>query len=117
MVIRTPGLLAVATLLLLGACDNGPSPLLSTPARAGADQSAPVTRTLPSATEQRYDPSIVPDNEEKGMSVGGVVTARGGQQAQKEKARKEQVALEAEQARQREELARQQNADAKVSTQ
>ncbi len=51
------------------------------------------------------------------MRVGGVVAGSGGQQAQKEKARKEQAALEAEQARQREELARQQNADAKVSTQ
>lgn len=117
MVVRLPRLLAVAALLLLGACDNSPSPLLSKTARAGADQSAPVTRSLPPAMEQHYDPGVAPDNEEKGMRVGGVVAATGGQQAQKEKERKEQAALEAEQARHRQELARQQNIDAKVSTQ
>jgi hypothetical protein len=117
MVIRKPNLLAVAALLLLGACDNRPSPLQLTPARAGADKSAPVTRSLPPAVEQRYDPAVVPDNEEKGMRVGGAVTTSGGQQAQKEKERKERAALEADQARQRQELARQQSIDAKVSAQ
>ena len=117
MVVRPPGLLAVAALLLLGACDNSPSPLLSQQARAGANKSAPVTRSLPPAAEQRYDPGVVPDNEEKGTKVGGVVAASGGQQAQKEKERKERAALEADQARQRQELARQQNSDERTTSQ
>jgi hypothetical protein len=117
MVARTQNLLAVAALLLLGACDNSPSPLLSTPTRPGADQSAPVTRSLPPAAEQRYDPAIAPVDEEKGMKVGVVVAATGGQQAQKEKERKEQAVVDADRDRRREELARQQNSDAKVSTQ
>jgi hypothetical protein len=86
-------------------------------ARPGADRSAPVTRTLPSATEQRYDPGIAPSNEEQGTTVGAIVTPTGGQRAQKEKDRKEQAALDAERARQSKELARQQNIDAKISTQ
>ena len=117
MVIRTLGLLAVAALLLLAACDNGPSPLLSKPARAGADQSASVTRSLPPAAEQRYDAGVAPENEEKGMAVGGVVASTGGQKAQKEKDRMLQATLETERVRQRQELARQQNTDAKISTQ
>jgi hypothetical protein len=91
--------------------------MMSTPLRAGADKSAPVTRTLPSAAQQRYEPGIAPDNEEKGMKLGAVVGESGGQQAQKEKARKAQAAAEAQEARQRDELARQQNIDAKTSTQ
>src|SRR5476651_1405143 len=114
MTSRTLVLLAVAAPILLAACDNRPSPLLSQPIRSGADQQTPVTRTLPSATEQRYDPGIAPSNEEKGTTVGGIVASTGGQQVQKEKDRREQAVLDAERARQRQELARQQNIDAKV---
>jgi len=90
---------------------------MSTPLRAGAEKPAPVTQTLPRAMEQRYDPGVVPEHEEKEMTVGGVVASTGGQQAQKEKDRRQQAALEAERVRQQQELARQQNTDAKVSTQ
>jgi hypothetical protein len=118
MSFRMFSLLAAAAPLVLAACDNGPTPLQSRPLRQGAELQAPVIRTLPSPAAQRqYEPYIVPDNEEKGMTVGAVVGATGGQQAQKEKDRKAQAALEAEQERQREELARQQNADAKITTQ
>ena len=67
--------------------------------------------------EQRYDPGVVLENEEKEMTVGGVVASTGGQKAQKEKDRRLQATLEADVVRQRQELARQQNSDAKVSTQ
>jgi hypothetical protein len=117
MVSRTLSLLALIAPLALGACDNSRSPLMSEPLREGADKSAAVTRTLPPAAEQRYEPGVAPDNEEKGMKLGAVVGEAGGQQAQKEKARKAQAAAEAEQARQRDELARQQNVDARISTQ
>jgi hypothetical protein len=117
MTSRTLVLLAVAAPVLLAACDNGPSPLQLQSVRPGADRWAPVTRTLPSATEQRYDPGVAPSNEEKGSTVGAIVPPTGGQRAQKEKDRKEQAAIDAERARQSKELARQQNIDAKVSTQ
>jgi hypothetical protein len=117
MAFRTFSLLAVAALLYLAACDNSPSPLMSQPMRAGADKSVPVSPALPPAAEQRYEPGIVSDNEEKETKVGAMVAGSGGQQAQKEKDRKARDAVEAEQARQRDELGHQQNVDAKVSTQ
>ena len=91
--------------------------MMSTPLRAGADKSAPVTQTLPAPAQRRYEPGIAAENEEKGLKVGETVAGSGGQQAQKEKERKIQAAADAEQARERAELARQQNADAKLSTQ
>jgi hypothetical protein len=117
MAFKTISLLAAAAPLFLAACNNTPSPLVTEPLRAGAEKSVPVTQALPPAAEHRYEPGIAPDNEEKGLKVGEVVAGTGGQEAQKEKERKEQAQIEAEQARRRAELARQQNADAKVSTQ
>jgi hypothetical protein len=117
MTSRTLVLLAVAAPILLAACDNSPSPLPLQSVRSGADRWAPATRTLPPATEQRYDPGIAPSNEEKGTTIGTIIAPTGGQRAQKEKERKEQAAVDAERARQSKELARQQNIDAKLSTQ
>lgn len=117
MTFRTISLLAVAVSVSLAACDNTPSPLMTESLRAGAEKSAPVAQTLPPAAERRYEPGIAPDNEEKGVKVGEAVTSTGGQRAQKEKERKVQAEADAEQARQRAELARQQNIDAKISAQ
>src|SRR5476651_1620339 len=109
--------LSLIAMLVLGACDNSRPPLMSEPLRVGVDRSAAVAQSLPPPAQQRYKPGIAPDNEEKGMKLGAVVGESGGQQAQKEKARKAQAAAEAQEARQRDELARQQNIDAKTSTQ
>ena len=117
MVSRSPRLLALIVPLVLAACDNSRSPLLSEPPRVGAEKAAAATTALPPAAQQRYEPGIAPDNEDKGMKLGAVVGEAGGQQVQKEKARKAQAASDAEQARQRDELARQQSIDAKTSTQ
>jgi hypothetical protein len=117
MVLRMLSSLALAAPLVLGACDNSRSPSMSEPPRVGADKSAAVTTTLPPAAQQRYDPGIAADNEEKGMKLGAVVGDAGGQQVQIEKDRKARAATEAEQIRQRDELARQQSIDARISTQ
>ncbi len=102
--------------LALAACNSGPSPLLQ-PLRPGADQQAVATKGLPPpATAGAYDAGIVPENEERGLKVGELVKGKGGQQAQKDADREAQAKLEAKQARQREELARQQGSDQRVTT-
>lgn len=117
MSLRILSLLPVAASLLLAACDNGPSPLVSQPLRPGADKSAPLVRNLPPPAPRQYEPGIAPENEERGAKVGEVVNGSGGQQAQKAKEAKAQVAAEAERSRARAELAHQQNSDAVLSTQ
>ncbi len=90
---------------------------MTEPPRAGADQSAPASTSLPRATRAgSYDASIVPDNEEKGSKVGGTVSGSGGQKAQKDKVLKEESAADAEQARKLKEQARQQSEE-KTSSQ
>jgi hypothetical protein len=116
MVSRIASVFAVATPLLLAACDNSPSPSMTQPLRAGAEQSVPATKGLPPPGQHQYEPGIAADNEEKGVQVGALVAGKGGQQAQKEKELKVQAAADAEEARQRAQLARQRSADDKVST-
>jgi len=85
--------------------------------RAGADKAAPLVRSLPSAPPRQYEPGIAPEDDERGAKVGQAVRGSGGQLAQKEKEARAQAAVEADLARQRDELARQQNPDTRVSTQ
>jgi hypothetical protein len=108
--------LAVCIPGLVAACSSSPSPLVSEPARPGADQAAPATTTLPSASASRqYDPGISAENPERGMKIGAVVAPTGGQKAQQEKAKKEQAALEAQQDKERQDQARQESPDQKTS--
>ena len=116
MVSRVACLFAVAAPFLLAACDNGPSPLMTQPLRAGAEQSVPATKTLPPPGQHQYEPGIAAENEERGLKLGELVSGKGGQQAQKEKELEMQAAADAEQARERAQLARQRDADNKVST-
>ena len=115
MAFRTISLLVAGTPLLLAACNN--TPLVTEPLRAGAEKSVRVTQALPPAATHRYEPGIASDNEEKSLKVGQSVAGTGGQQAQKEKERKAQEESDAEEARQRAELARQQKVDARFSAQ
>jgi hypothetical protein len=111
-----PFILAVP--ILLAACSSGHSPLLTEPLRHGADQAAPATTALPPpARAGTYDASIAPDNEQKGLTVGGIVPGTGGQKAQKEKELKEESALEAQHARELQEQAHQVNSDEKTTAQ
>ena len=59
---------------------------------------------------------MAPENEEKGQKVGTVVTTTGGQKTQQEKDKEERASLDKEQARQRADLARQQNADERTTS-
>lgn len=107
---------AVFAAVLLAGCSSTPS-LVSEPARAGVDQSATVMQTLPPpASNRQYDPGIAPDNEEKGQKVGAVVTTKGGQKTQQEKAKEERATIEKDQDRKRADEARQQNADERSTT-
>lgn len=117
MVSKIVSVFAVAAPLLLAACDNSPSPSMTQPLRAGAEKSVPASKALPPPGQHQYEPGIAADNEEKGVQVGALVASKGGQQAQKEKELKVQAAAEAEQARERAELARQRSADDRISTQ
>jgi hypothetical protein len=110
-------LLALCALLLLAACDNGPSPLASHGARPGVDKTVALGATLPPPQPGRYEPGIAPANEEKSLGVGQIVSGRGGQKAQKEKEKQEQAAIESDLARRRAEQARQRNVDEKTSSQ
>jgi hypothetical protein len=102
--------------VLLGGCSSTP-PLKSEPQRAGAEQSATVMQTLPPPAQNRqYDPGIAPDNEEKGQRVGTIVTTKGGQKTQQDKEKEERATLDKEQARQRADQVRQQNADDRTSS-
>jgi hypothetical protein len=116
MVSRIASVFAVAAPLLLAACDKGPSPLVTQPLRAGAEQSVPATKGLPPPAQHQYEPGIAAENEERGLKVGELVTGKGGQEAQKKKELEVQAAADAEEARQRAQLARQRSADDKVST-
>ena len=109
--------LALCAPFVLAACASGPSPLLSEPVRPGVDKAVPQSASLPPAPAGRYEPGIVPENEEEGATVGQLVADKGGQKAQKEKDKKEQAAVEADLARQRAEQARQRNVDEKISNQ
>jgi hypothetical protein len=107
-----PGLCAILYGgLALAACSSGPSPILQ-PLRPGADQQAVATKGLaPPPATGHYDAAVAPDNEERGLKVGELVKGKGGQQAQKDADQKAKLELEATLAREREELARQQDAD------
>ena len=112
--IRFPAVLAA---VLLAGCSSTPSPLVSEPQRTGADQSVTVLQTLPSsASNRRYDPGIAPENEEKGQTVGAIVTTKGGQKTQQEKEKEERAAIEKDQDRKRADETRQQNADERTTT-
>lgn len=75
--------LVCAAASVLAACSSTPSPLVSKGQRVGAEQSAAVMQTLPPpAGNRQYDAGVVPDNQEKGLRVGSVVTTTGGQKAQ-----------------------------------
>ena len=114
--IRIHFLGACASLVLAG-CSNTPSPLVTEPLRPGSEQSATVTPSLPApARNRQYDPGVAPENEEKGQKVGTVVTTTGGQKTQQEKDKEERASLDKEQARQRADLARQQNADERTTS-
>lgn len=106
-----PGMCAIlCASFLLAACDSGPSPLLQ-PLRPGADQQAVATKGLaPPAGTGRYDAGVAPENEERGLKVGELVKGKGGQQAQKDADKKNEIEIEAKRAREREELSRQQSA-------
>jgi hypothetical protein len=109
--------LALCLPLLLAACDNGPSPPASQGARPGVDKTVSLSAALPPPQPGRYEPGITPDNEEKSDSVGQIVPGRGGQKVQKEKAKREQSAIESDLSRQRAEEARQRSVDEKFSSQ
>jgi len=97
--------------IALAACSDGPSPMLQ-PLRPGADQQAVATKGLaPPPAAGHYETDIAPENEERGLKVGELVKGKGGQQAQKDADQKAKLALEAKLARERAELARQQDAD------
>lgn len=85
MIPRRVRLLALCAPFILAACDNRPSPLLGEPARPGVDKAVSQSNTLPPPPSGRYEPGITPDNEEKGLRVGEIVSTKGGQKAQKEK--------------------------------
>jgi hypothetical protein len=111
-------LLSVCVAVLLAGCGSGPSPLVSDPLRRGADQSAVAMKSLPPPPRAgQYDPSVAPENEEKGQKVGEVVAKTGGQKTQQEKEKEERAAVEKEQARQRAEQARQLSSEERKTTQ
>ncbi len=112
------GLLAICTRRsFLQPATTAHRPWLPQGARPGVDKTVALGPTLPPPLPGRYEPGIAPDNEEKGLGVGQIVSVHGGQQAQKEKEKKEQAAIEADLARQRAEQARQRNVDEKISSQ
>jgi hypothetical protein len=86
------GLLAVSTLALLTGCSwfgGGDAPVGK--ARPGADRQIAPTGTLPSANAGRQsEQTVVPADETRGSTpqVGSIVSAKGGQKAQKEAADK-----------------------------
>jgi hypothetical protein len=110
--------LSACAAIQLAGCSSTPSPLVSQPQRAGAEQSAPLMQTLPpSARNRQYDPGVAPANEEKGQKVGTVVTTQGGQKTQQQdKEKEERAALEKEQARQRASQSRQQSPDERTTS-
>lgn len=110
-------LFALCAPLVLAACDNGPSPLLSQGTRPGVDKTVSLSASLPPPRPGQYEPGIAPANEEKGVGVGQIVSGHGGQQAQKEKEKQLQATIESDLARQRAEQARQRNVDEKISSQ
>lgn len=111
-------LLSVCSAILLAGCGSGPSPLASDPLRRGADQSAVAMKSLPPPVRAgQYDPSVAPENQEKGQKVGEIVAKTGGQKTQQEKEKEERAAVEKEQTRQRAERARQLNSDERTTSQ
>jgi hypothetical protein len=108
--------LSACAAIQLAGCSSTPSPLVSGPQRAGAEQSAPLMQTLPPpARNRQYDPGVAPANEEKGQKVGTVVTTKGGQKTQQDKEKEERAALEKEQARQRANQSGQQSSERTTS--
>ena len=85
------GLLAVSTFALLAGCGWFGSDAPVGKARPGADRQIAPTGTLPSANAGRQsEQTVVPADETRGSTpqVGSIVSAKGGQKAQKEAADK-----------------------------
>ena len=82
------GLLAVSTLALLAGCGwfGGDAP--TGKARPGADRQIAPTGTLPAANPGRQSEQGVVPTDETRNPIGSVVSAKGGQRAQKEAADK-----------------------------
>lgn len=117
--IRTIGLCVVAcSAVALSACgESTPSAVLNEKTRAGAEQSISPTAALPRASGARqYDSGVPPENEQRGLKVGTAVQGAGGQDAQRDKEKKDQGRLDEEQARKNADLERAQKPDARSSS-